>query len=211
MKKIVLGLILLFCCSNLGLAQKLPTRQGEICDVRFMDGKWKKYIIFEFREDGIVGIEYDVDSQKHFVDRDDIEKILCAWGYYEFPEIKEEQKESRRIFGYMERRRDPTLAGILSFIFIGGGQFYNDQEGKGMLLILSQFAVAAVVFSNEPAILKPMDNPGVAVVMLSIIPFVSLMDAVSSANKINADLKLRYNISFQPDNNRLFCGLTLNF
>ena len=213
MRRIALIFLVASFFANLALAQKLPRKEGkgEICEVRFVDGKWKKYIIFEFRDDGIVGIEYDVDSQRHFVDRDDIEKILCDWGYYEFPEIKQEQKESRRIFGYMERRRDPTLAGLLSFIFIGGGQLYNGQDGKGFFLILAQIGTVWIVLENQPRIIAPKDNAAVAVMMLSVIPIASMIDAVSSANKINDRLKLRYNISFWPEKKRISCGLTLNF
>jgi len=203
MKKIIFLLVLFLSCFNMGFAQKIPTSPGEICDVRFMDGRWKKYIIFEFRDDGIVGLEFDVERQRHFIDRDEIERIFCNGEYYEFPERKVGGNNYGEILKYAEKRRDPALAGILSFVFVGGGQFYNDQAGKGFGFITFQVIIAGFVLSRE--------DPGAMILILPVIPIWSMVDAIDSANEINDRFKLRYNISFRPERKRISCGLTLNF
>lgn len=234
MKKIIFILVFLLILVDLGFSQNLDglkkkrdLTEEEIkektCDVRLTSGKWRKYVILEFRDNGIIAEEEDLfrysvfggQSRGQFIEREDIERIFCNGEYYEFPnefpEKKVDADNYADILKYTEKHRDPALAGILSFIFIGGGQYYNDQPGKGMFLILSQFAVVAIVFSNEPASLKPMDNPGIAIVMLSIIPIISMFDAVNSAESLNEKLKLKYKLSFRPEKKGISCGLTLNF
>lgn len=183
----------------------------KICDIKFKNGKWEKYVILELRSDGVEAIKYDLykrDSKwpKQFIDKYEIEYVLCDT-IYRFIE----DDISIRVMKYAEARRDPTLAGILSLLTFCGGQVYNHENKKATIFLGAQSAIALLVFYNEPKELKPLDNPEIAILMLSFIPALSVLDAVESAIRINRELKIKYNISYKKRFDGVFCEMSLNF
>lgn len=54
----------------------------KICDIRFKDGMWKKYVILDINWNGVEGVEYNLykntpNPDAVFISRDDIDYILC--------------------------------------------------------------------------------------------------------------------------------------
>jgi len=71
-------------------------------------------------------------------------------------------------------KKDPTIAAILSFLFVGLGQIYNGQLGKGILFMIIQLI-----------------NVGLCLVLIGFITaplfwIYGVYDAYSTAKKINA-------------------------
>lgn len=199
----------------------LALAEEKVCDIRFRNGKWEKFVILKFTSDGVEAIPYqwgmDLNQRssgllpmqyREFIDKYDIDYVLCDTAI-RFPE----DELAIRVIKYTEVRRDPTLAGILSLVFVGGGQIYNREDSKASVFIISQLVMAFIVFNNEPKGLNPLDNPGIAVALLSIIPVVSMRDAVISADRINKDLKKKYNISLilNRKTDMFYCRLNFNF
>ncbi|MCC7134379.1 MAG: hypothetical protein IT352_17100 [Gemmatimonadales bacterium] len=92
-------------------------------------------------------------------------------------------------------RKDPTVAGVLSWILPGAGQFYNGQSGKGILFLLG-YSVSlgvAVAGANTTCDYDGFEfdcrsNNGLlygGAIAALVIDIWSIVDGVSSAKKIN--------------------------
>lgn len=85
------------------------------------------------------------------------------------------------------QKRDPALAGFLSYLIPGMGQFYNHEMEKGIgILALMGYSIyrSSTEYSNESS------NVSNAVVCSGLYLF-SIIDAVVSAKKINKVIALR--------------------
>jgi len=51
------------------------------------------------------------------------------------------KKNEKNELIYEMRKKNPTIAGVWSFILVGAGQIYNGQGGKGVLLLLSSMVL----------------------------------------------------------------------
>ncbi|MCZ7558544.1 MAG: hypothetical protein M5R41_19320 [Bacteroidia bacterium] len=80
--------------------------------------------------------------------------------------------------------KSPLLAFVLSFMITGVGQFYNEQVGKGVLMMGGAIAGFAMMASN------PRDPEPGLIVWLGCTLW-SLIDAPVSASAINNDAKKR--------------------
>lgn len=96
-----------------------------------------------------------------------------------------------------QQRREPVLAGILSFLFIGLGQAYNGQRPKGYIFFGSMPALVVIYFILHALFNEPMPQKGEELtfsspsyLIVSIAYFFlwlfNIYDAYQSANKINA-------------------------
>lgn len=77
-----------------------------------------------------------------------------------------------------QERKDPGIAAILSFFITGLGQIYNEELGKGVLLILIQLVnVVLALFV-------------IGIFTFTIVWMVGIWDAYASAKKINRGEKI---------------------
>ena len=92
--------------------------------------------------------------------------------------------------------REPIIAGILSFLFLGLGQAYNGQRRKGYLLILVSIGLVVLYFIllkvfNEPMPKRseemPIGSPAYLITLICgfLIWAYSVYDAYQTAKKIN--------------------------
>ena len=72
--------------------------------------------------------------------------------------------------------KNPAISVILSFFFMGLGQIYNGEIGKGILFIISYVISCLLMFVLIGFITTP------------ILWIVGMVDAHSSANKINQQM-----------------------
>lgn len=135
--------------------------------------------------------------------------------------VNAEQKEEKNNSNYQAYEYQPTLpyrnAGIATFmslLFPGGGQFYNNQTGKGIGFFLWETVNLSMLYYQ---IYHPTENYeyiiGAACVSSLVCWIVGMVDAHKSANKINMrnrnfalfDINLGNNkyLSFSPDYNIL--------
>jgi TM2 domain-containing membrane protein YozV len=96
------------------------------------------------------------------------------------------------------RRKNPVIGGLLSFLFPGAGQFYNEEFGKGIILIAAAIAaIVSIVYTgislgngilNGEAIPEAVQI--VKIVMSGLIYFglwlFSMIDAVIRADRIGS-------------------------
>jgi len=71
-------------------------------------------------------------------------------------------------------QKSPGLAAVLSFLFIGLGQIYNGQIGKGLLFIVAGIILTFTVFII------------IGIIFLPIFWVYNIYDAYNTAKKINA-------------------------
>ena len=92
--------------------------------------------------------------------------------------------------------REPWVAAILSFFFLGLGQAYNGQRKKAFLFYLSQFGLGALLFGlmrmfHEPIPrdkeqLSPTSPAFLIVMALGLLVWVrGIVDAYRTAQRIN--------------------------
>ncbi|MDR3611033.1 MAG: hypothetical protein P4L27_10750 [Ignavibacteriaceae bacterium] len=80
--------------------------------------------------------------------------------------------------------KDPTLAGILSFLFTGTGQVYDTEVGKGILFLVGSYT--CYYFSLRPIIQNNSEKINYTWLALGVaIQIWSIIDAVKDANKFN--------------------------
>ena len=82
--------------------------------------------------------------------------------------------------GYIERKSE-GIAAVLSFLFVGLGQIYNGEIGKGIL-----FIIVGVVILFTAIIL-------IGFILYPIFWIYNIYDAYDTAKKINAGLIKTYN------------------
>ena len=117
--------------------------------------------------------------------------LNCVSCQYRLREVSPQsyQEEQKVPEAKIVQKREPVLAGILSAIYMGLGQAYNGQRGKGYLVFLSPFLVVILfvtlkIFAGEFRSLK--EGPPV-MLYLGLLPvwIFSIYDAYSSAIRIN--------------------------
>lgn len=72
--------------------------------------------------------------------------------------------------------KNPSIATMLSFFFMGLGQIYNGQIGKGVLFIILYIISVALMYA------------GIGVITTPILWIWGMIDANNSAKKINEKL-----------------------
>ena len=209
MKNIILFLLLLL--PAICLAQ-----EGKVCEIKFVNGKVDKYYIFEVSETQVWAAlykdyisSYNRYSLREVFKKDEIASIICDGSVY-YDVVKEKEnldllknklgEENYNYLTYLEKKRDPAAAGLFSFLLIGGGQFYNNQPDKGVIMFLGQIVVVTFVVRG--------DIPWYSVFPL---PVISLVDAISSASNINAELRQKYDIKLSYRNNTAYFIFSKSF
>ena len=91
--------------------------------------------------------------------------------------------------------REPMLAGVLSFVFMGLGQAYNGQRRKGYLLVASQLGLALLYFIllkvfNEPFPKNKeisLNSPSYIITVIACICVwgFNIYDAYQTAKRLN--------------------------
>jgi len=82
---------------------------------------------------------------------------------------------------YMEQRKTPAIAILLSFVISGAGQIYNGEIGKGIAMVVAYFVCWAA-----SALILP-------ILFLIALWIWGMIDANTKANEINDALKQRLN------------------
>ena len=82
--------------------------------------------------------------------------------------------------------KNPGLAAVFSFFYMGLGQIYNGQIGKGIAFIIAYTISFVLMFIIIGFITTP------------ILFIYGMYDAYKSAEKINRDLAQRSNATGQP-------------
>lgn len=77
---------------------------------------------------------------------------------------------------YTEQKKNPGIAAVLSVVFVGLGQIYNGQIGKGILFIILGIVFLALIIVLVGFILAP------------VFWIYNIYDAYSTAKKINAGI-----------------------
>jgi len=76
----------------------------------------------------------------------------------------------------VKSRKNPGVAAVLSFLFPGAGQIYNEQIWQGLALICLMFISLGLI-----AI-------GIGLILFPIIWIIGIYDALSQARKINDEI-----------------------
>jgi len=95
------------------------------------------------------------------------------------------------------RATNPAVAGLLSAVFPGVGQFYNRQWGKGAAFLLGLLILAGILIGSvDPQALQqaadagtPPENIGLLFLLATLILAVavwSIVDAIRSAKRSRA-------------------------
>ncbi len=96
----------------------------------------------------------------------------------------------------IKRRKNPTLALILSAIFPGLGQIYNNQVLKGITLILLNTVINFLLIKPLEGLISSLgstpDNPTLFIVtaytVLGLVLWIySILDAKKTADRINQE------------------------
>ena len=132
-------------------------------------------------------------------------------------------------------RKDPAIAGFLSAVILGGGQFYNGQPGKALIPITGTAAFVTFVHlaaedgasfslygSYDPAVDNDDFLAPVGVLIVLTTQTYDVINAINSANKINRQRQFGHLIEFEgvqtmlgvdpvASRNKLGAMLTLRF
>lgn len=73
--------------------------------------------------------------------------------------------------------KNAGLAAVMSFFYVGLGQIYNGQIGKGILFIIIQSINIFLIFL------------GIGIITYPIVAIIGIYDAYRSAEKINASIE----------------------
>jgi len=191
-------------------------QEKKICEIKFVNGKTDKYYIFDVSETQIWAAlykdylnSYNPYSFREVFKKAEIASITCDDSvYYDAAREKESLhllknkmgEENYNYLTYLAKKKDPAAAGLFSLLLPGGGQFYNNQPGKGFLMLLGQIGVGIFVAKG--------DIPGYALIPL---PVISLFDATISASNINVELRQKYGIKFSYRNSTTYFSCSKSF
>jgi TM2 domain-containing membrane protein YozV len=93
--------------------------------------------------------------------------------------------------GPAKSRKDPTLAGLLSFFLPGTGQFYNGEAGKGVIMLGASVVGTALILSSIGDEIwyddRSDDNAAFGAVLFLTAWLWSIIDAPISASRINRE------------------------
>jgi hypothetical protein len=130
------------------------------------------------------------DENVFFFKIEEIEKITKEIKSYEKSNDKN-SGNSKVIIGY----KNPGTAFLWSFLIPGLGQYYNDQDAKGFLMILIHAASIAGIIASESE-----DELATFVLLGGVNSFWSMIDAPISARMINREKGLCLNIKIDDTN-----------
>ncbi|MCX2743034.1 hypothetical protein OO013_04110 [Mangrovivirga sp. M17] len=110
------------------------------------------------------------------------------------------QKPTSQFNAYTEinKRHPPEVAGILSAIFPGGGQFYNKQPIKGFVFMALEATSYYFLFkyinkencSTGQCEVSANDDLSKAIIIFIPVKSISIADAIFSARRINNKLDI---------------------
>ena len=209
MKKLIFFLLLL-----------LPTicfaQEKKICEIKFVNGKTDKYYIFDVSETQIWATlykeyvsSYNPYSFREVFKKEEIALIKCDdIVYWDLSEEQERMNKVKEVFGiknynylkYADEKREPIAAGLLSLLIVGGGQFYNKQPAKGIVMLSGQIVVVTLILSK--------DITGYSALFF---PTISFFDAIGSAYHINTKLREKYGIRFSYKNRTTYLSFSKSF
>jgi TM2 domain-containing membrane protein YozV len=101
------------------------------------------------------------------------------------------------------QRKEPALAGVLSFLFFGVGQIYNGNVRRGVIILISEiilFILSIVILSFGLAWVsenqQELGPAGIFAIIIGALSFLSyfivwiwnIFDAVNGAKKINQSI-----------------------
>jgi hypothetical protein len=140
-----------------------------------------------------------------------IQNIIGDVYFYDIYEVEKITKEQIKNHGYNDDNQDtklkPELAFLWSFILPGGGQYYNGQYAKGLIMTAIDISCISSLIFIQP-ITHVNDNfIYLCISVGSLNEIISMVDAAISANKINRksgfglnyNFKNKLNIALKPD------------
>lgn len=193
-KVIVLVVLFLIISSNICLAKK-----QKICEITFVNGETDEYYIFKMSETKVWAVPYKTYkstynpySFREVFEKKEISTIKCGDSFiWNLSKEMEEFKEYKDKLGmvnwnylqYLSEKREPATAGLFSLLMVGGGQFYNKQPGKGAFMVLGQIVVIVFIVRDD---IPWYTGFG--------MPIISFFDSIASADRINRQLRKKYDI-----------------
>jgi len=118
------------------------------------------------------------------------------------------QKNNNNLYLYLEKRKNPSLSLIFSLLFPGGGHFYNGNNAKGLVFLLTRIGVVAFIItvtdnvgSEDTGTKYPLYMAGLGLVLLDV------STAMVDSNKHNKKLKEKYNLTLSTSSK----GFTLAY
>jgi hypothetical protein len=130
------------------------------------------------------------------------------------------QEQENLQMKYLEEKKSPNTALLWSLLITGGGQIYNEEITKGLLMLAGQIACIATMFEEETT----TDDYGwytvtttetkiktpqlIGAIGLGIW---SMVDAYKGANRYNEKLKEKYGLSLLLQENRPTLCLKYSF
>lgn len=102
--------------------------------------------------------------------------------------------DSPRLTTTATRYREPGTALLWSLLFAGGGQIYNGQTMKGLLMMIGEAVAASMMYRYDPFWGYEINT--VALVAAIVIPIWSMIDAYSTAKQINKEYG--FTLEFNP-------------
>lgn len=110
--------------------------------------------------------------------------------------------DSPRVTTTTTRYREPGVALLWSLLLVGGGQIYNGQIGKGLLMMVGEVFAASMMYRVE-TVYDPywgyrseIKTNNIAIVATIVIPIWSMVDAYSTAKQINKEYG--FTLEFDP-------------
>lgn len=123
--------------------------------------------------------------------------------------------------GYSINRKDPGTATILSFLLPGGGQFYNEEPGKGICFMLLYGAGMYMVYdgslgASKSVIIHGSYGNGLTEMYagcgISLVTWIwSMVEASSAANEINRRNGISFDIQPYYRNESIGIGFNYKF
>lgn len=98
--------------------------------------------------------------------------------------------------------RSPGGAFLWSLLIVGGGQIYNGQWGKGLLMMGLDVAAYVMIFSGVDEVVLT------GAVMAIVLPIWSMVDAPLTAAAMNR--KAGFVLDFEPENKTVKLGYYFN-
>lgn len=104
---------------------------------------------------------------------------------------------------YLYHEKNPGAAALFSFLINGGGQIYNGEIGKGLLIMGGQAALAtvSVVSASNTNYGEPNTIGAIAGAGMVGLAIWSMYDAYTTAERINEKARQRHIKAFIDDKN----------
>ena len=128
--------------------------------------------------------------------------ILLVFTSISFSQTTRQQQQN--YLRYIEERKSPSTAMVLSILLPGGGHFYNGDIGSGILFSATRIGLISVTF-----LLDRTDGQLLFGALTAVIIFFDASEAVKNAKVFNSRLREKYNLSVELSGNRI--GLSYHF